>query len=125
MRFAKWVFTAAAIYGLVTIPLTYFAEAALARRYAALGQPLWFYGFLGVVLVFQLVYLQTGRDPVRYRPFMLLSLLAKLSFVVTAAGMWLLGRTVTEQALVTAPDLVWTVLFAVAYVRFMRQEVRA
>jgi hypothetical protein len=114
MRFAKWVFTLAAIYGLITIPLTYFAEPALVRRYGALSQPIWFYGFLGVVLVFQLVYLQTGRDPVRYRPFMWLSLLAKLSFVVTAAAMYAAGRTVLEQALVTAPDLVWSVLFAVA-----------
>jgi hypothetical protein len=117
MRFAKWVFTLAAIYGLITIPLTYFAEPEMARRFGALGQPLWFYGFLGVVLVFQLVYLQTGRDPVRYRPFMLLSLLAKLSFVVTAAAMFMVGRTVAEQALVTAPDLIWSVLFAAAYLK--------
>jgi len=26
MRFARWVFTLAAIYGLITIPLTYFIE---------------------------------------------------------------------------------------------------
>jgi len=117
MRFAKWVFTLAAIYGLVTIPLTYFAEPALTARYGALSQPLWFYGFLSVVLVFQLVYLQTGRDPVRYRPFMLLSLLAKLSFVVTAAALYAAHRTVLEQALVTTPDLIWCVLFAVAYLR--------
>lgn len=117
MRFAKWVFTAAAVYGLITIPLTYLAEGALVRRYGPLGQPIWFYGFLGVVLVFQLVYLQTGRDPVRYRPFMLLSLLAKLSFVVTAAAMFLAGRTVAEQALVTTPDLIWSGLFVIAYVR--------
>jgi hypothetical protein len=120
MRFAKWVFTAAGIYGLVTIPLTYFAEGAIAERYGPLGQPLWFYGFLGVVLVFQLVYLQTGRDPVRYRPFMLLSLAAKLTFVVTAAWLFALHRTVLEQALVTAPDLVWSALFAIAYVRTPR-----
>ena len=117
MRFAKWVFTLAGIYGLITIPLTYFAEPALVGRYGALSQPIWFYGFLGLVLVFQLVYLQTGRDPVRYRPFMLLSLAAKLSFVVTAAALFLAGRTVLEQALVTAPDLIWSLLFAVAYAR--------
>ncbi|MFL5297538.1 MAG: hypothetical protein ACJ798_14245 [Phenylobacterium sp.] len=120
MRFAKWVFTLAGIYGLVTIPLTYFAEGQLARRYGALGQPLWFYGFLSVVLVFQLVYLQTGRDPVRYRPFMLLSLLAKLSFVVTAAAMYAVGRTPVEQALVTGPDLIWSALFVIAYLRTPR-----
>ncbi len=117
MRFAKWVFTLAAIYGLITIPLTYFVEPQLVRRFGALGQPIWFYGFLGVVLVFQLVYLQTGRDPVRYRPFMWLSLLAKLSFVVTAATMYAIGRTVLEQAVVTAPDLIWSVLFAIAIAR--------
>ena len=117
MRFAKWVFTLAAIYGLVTIPLTYFAEPALVARYGPLGQPLWFYGFLSVVLVFQLVYLQTGRDPVRYRPFMLLCLLAKLSFVVTAAAMYAAHRTVLDQALVTTPDLIWSVLFVIAYLR--------
>jgi hypothetical protein len=117
MRFAKWVFTLAAVYGLVTLPLTYFGEDAMVARYGPMGQPIWFYGFVSVVLVFQLVYWQTGRDPVRYRPFMLLSLLAKLSFVVTAAALYAARRTVLEQALLTTPDLIWSVLFAVAYVR--------
>jgi hypothetical protein len=117
MRFAKWVFMLAGVYGLITIPLTFFAEPALVSRYGPLSQPIWFYGFLAVVLVFQLVYLQTGCDPVRYRPFMLLSLLAKLSFVVAAAALYAAGRTVLEQALVTTPDLIWSVLFAIAIAR--------
>ena len=117
MRFAKWVFTLAAVYGFITVPPDYFLEAMSARRYGALGQPLWYYGLLGLVLVFQLLYFVIGRDPVRYRPMMPVALLAKLVFAATAFAMWFAGRTPLEQALFTLPDLAWSVLFVIAWLK--------
>jgi len=117
MTFAKWVFTLAGLYGLITVPPDYFLEGVMVRRYGPLGQPLWLYGFLGLVVVFQLIYLQIGRDPPRYRAFMPLALLGKLSFATTAVLLHLAGRTPTEQVLITAPDMVWCALFAIAWLR--------
>jgi hypothetical protein len=120
MRFARWVFTAAGIYGLITVTPLYFVEAEYARRSGPLTHPEWFYGFLGVVLAFQLLYLLIGRDPVRYRPVMLVALLAKLGFGVTMLALFLLGRTPAMTAVVAAPDLVWAGFFAAAYLRTPR-----
>ena len=117
MRFAKWVFTLAGIYGLLTVPPDYFLEGVMARRYGPMGQPLWFYGFLGLVVVFQLIYLAIGRDPVRYRAFMPLALLAKVGFAATALVLWRLGRTPLEQVAITAPDMIWSVFFVIAWLR--------
>src|SRR5690348_4779235 len=122
MRFAKWVFTLAGISGLVTVPPDYFLEGVLARRYGALGEPLWYYGFLGCVVIFQVLYLVIGRDPVRYRPMMPVALAAKLAFAATAFSLWFASRAPLEQALFTTPDLIWSVLFLIAWLRTPRSH---
>ena len=69
------------------------------------------------MVTFQLVYLQIGRDPVRYRAFMPMALLAKIGFAATAVILHLAGRTPIAQVLITAPDMVWSVFFVIAWLR--------
>lgn len=118
MSFAKRVFTLAAIYGLIVMPPLYFVELGLKLS----GQPLLehpetHYGFVGVTLLFQLIFLLISRDPARYRPLMPICVAEKLVF---AAPVWLLfalGRTPGVMTIFATIDLVLAVLFVMSFGR--------
>jgi hypothetical protein len=65
MRFARWVFLIAGIYGLLVVTPQYFMEGVIARTTGPITHPEYFYGFVGVVVAFQLVFLVVARDPIR------------------------------------------------------------
>ena len=120
MRFARWVFTAAGLYGLVVLTPFLFVEAQVAAPARQLAHPEYFYGFLLVALAFQLLFLMIGRDPVRYRPLMIVSVIEKLPFGLVVPALWLQGRVVAPVVVFSSIDLVWGLLFAVAYARTPR-----
>src|SRR5262245_55624166 len=93
MTLAKRVFTVAAIYGVISVLPLYFLEDVNARLDPpAINHPEYYYGFLGVVLVWQAAYFLCGRDPIRFRPFMLLCASAKGVWALTALVLLLLHR---------------------------------
>ena len=120
MRFARWVFTAAGVYGLIVVAPMYFLEGEVARRTGPVSHPELYYGFTGVVLACQLVYLLIGRDPQRYRPVIPLMMLGKLSFGVATWALFLAGRTPALVAAMATPDLAWVALFGVAYTKIAK-----
>jgi hypothetical protein len=120
MRFAKWVFVAAGVYGLLVIAPMYLLEGAVVRFYGPLTQPVWYYGFVGTALPFQLIYLMIGADPVRFRPMMPITALAKLLFGGAALVLFAMGRAPVGVTATAMPDLVWMVLFVIAYLRTPR-----
>lgn len=87
------IFTVAGIYGLIVLLPLYFSEHAIAPMGQPLTRPEYYYGFIGAACSFQLVYLMIGRDPVRFHPLMPLTLIAKLSFTIPVAILFLSGRT--------------------------------
>ena len=117
MRFAKWVFTGAGIYGLIVLPPLYFLQDVMVAQGGPLTYPEHFYGFVGAAIAFQLVFLVIGRDPARYRPLMLCGLVEKLSFGLPV--WWLFSRGQVELPLVAFAtiDLVLGALFVAAWVR--------
>lgn len=86
------IYTVAGIYGLIVLLPLYFGEHMLAAMGQVLTRPEYYYGFIGAVVSFQLVYLMIGRDPVRFRPLMPLTLIAKLSFTIPVAILFLSGQ---------------------------------
>ena len=118
MRFAKWVFLLAGIYGLVVMPPMYLVELAYAQTgQAALTHPESHYGFVGVTLVFQLIFLMISRDPQRYRPLMPLCVLEKLVFAGAVWPLYFLGRTPGVVTVFATIDLVLGALFAASWLR--------
>ena len=117
MRFARWVFTLAGIFGLVMITPLFFLEGRMAEMGGPITRPENYYGFLGVTFAWQLVYLLIGRDPARYRPLMLLGALGKTVFGVSVWVLALQGRTPMTVAYVATPDLVLAALFVIAWAR--------
>jgi hypothetical protein len=118
MRFAKIVYTVAGIYGLLVLLPQYFLEEKTGRDSPpAITHPEYYYGFIGVALAWQVLFLILARDPLRYRLMMIPSILEKVSFFVAAIVLFLLGRlglTILGAAVI---DLIFAVLFAIAYVK--------
>jgi hypothetical protein len=115
MRFARLVFLVAGIYGLGLVPL-YFAENLIGRWFPPpITHPEFFYGFLGVVIVFHVLFLVMSRDPARYRPIMLVAALEKFVFGLPTVLLFLQGRVPFAIAVAAVIDLAFGVLFAAAY----------
>jgi hypothetical protein len=118
MRFARWVFTIGAIYGVLILAPLYFMEGFIAGRdRGPMAYPEHYYGFVGAALSFQVMYLIIGRDPARFRPLMPLAVLAKLSFGVPCWLLFAQGRTPLSVAGPASVDLLLAALFVVAFFR--------
>jgi hypothetical protein len=112
---ARWLFRGAAIYGLVILLPLYFLEQQVAAPAALLDHPIYYYGFVGAAAAWQLVYWTIGSDPVRYRAFMPLSVIAKLGFWIPSLILWLNGRAPTSTFVVTNVDLILGIAFSFAW----------
>lgn len=76
-----------------------------------------FYGFIGVALAWQVVFLIVSRDPVRFRPVMLPAVLEKVSFGIPAILLYSKGKLELEFFAAGIVDLVLAVLFLVSWKR--------
>lgn len=116
MLFAKRVFLWAGIWGVLVVVPGFFNEPAIARTQPPpLTHPEYFYGFYTTALAFQVLFLLLARDPVRYRALMPACMLEKFGFAIAAAVLLALGRIPNLIAVFAAIDLLWGVLFIVAY----------
>jgi hypothetical protein len=120
-KFAKRVFLVAGIYGIVVLLPQYFIELGLP---APIAQPEHFYGFIGVALSWQFVFLLIARDVHRYRPLMLVGVLEKLSFGLAVVILYAADRVSPGVLGAGAIDLALGALFGLAYVRGSEQAVR-
>jgi len=117
MRFARWVFLVAGIYGLIVVTPQYFMEGVIARTTGPITHPEYFYGFVGVVVAFQLVFLVVARDPVRFRPIMPACVVEKLTFGVAAWALYAAQRVRADILIFAAIDLLLAVLFMMAWMK--------
>jgi hypothetical protein len=117
-RFARRVYTIAGIYGLVVMFPQYFLEDRIGRNTPPpITHPEYFYGFIGIVLVWQIAFLVIARDPARFRPLMPVTVLEKLAFAVPVALLYAQGRVAPATLLFGGIDLVLSALFFVSYRR--------
>lgn len=118
MPFAKWVFRLAGLVGLVLIVPPYFLEEQTGRDYPPpVTHPEFYYGFLGVTLAWQVLFLIIASDPVRMRPAMLPAVLEKASFAVAIPVLYVMQRVPLLVVGFAALDAVWGLLFVVAYLK--------
>ena len=93
MRFARRVFGAAGVYGLLALLPQYFLEERIGRDYPPpITHPEHFYGFIGVAVAWQVLFFLIARDPARFRPAMPVAVLEKLVFAVPAMLLFASGR---------------------------------
>lgn len=118
MRFARIVFRAAGIYGMLMIPPHYFLEERIGRDYPpAITHPEFFYGFVGVALAWQVAFLILAQDPARYRMMMLPAILEKVTFGLAAIVLYAAGRISAATHFFGWLDLVLGALFVAAFMK--------
>ncbi len=118
MKFAKYTFNAAGIYGLIVLLPQYFLEEKNGRDFPpAITHPEYFYGFVGVGLAFQIAFLMIARDPVRYRMMMIPAMIEKFSFAIAVYALFGLGRVAPMMVGAASIDLILGILFVEAFLK--------
>jgi hypothetical protein len=116
MKVARWIFGSACVYGFLVITPLYFMEARIGHDDPpAITHPEYFYGFVGITLAWQVVFLMIAREPGRYRPLMLASVLEKLAWGVAAIALFQQQRVSGMTLGFGGIDLLLGALFVVAF----------
>ena len=118
MRFAKIVFLVAGIYGLIVLVPQYFFEERTGHDYPPpITHAEYYYGFIGLAVVWQIFFLILSRDPVRYRPLMIVAILEKACFAIPAVILLLQDRIPRLIFGFARVDAFLGVLFLIAYLK--------
>ena len=123
MKFARYSFAAAGTIGiLVLLPMYFLLEKTGADNPPPVTHPEFYYGFIGVALAFQIVFLIIATDPVKYRLLMIPSIIEKLGFVLPMAYLVVNGRVSGSIIGGAVLDLLWTILFILSYFKTPRRD---
>jgi hypothetical protein len=118
MRFARYAFIAAGIWGLLLLTPLYFMFDLIGRNDPPpITHPGFFYGFVGVSLAWQFAFFVIASDPLRFRPMMVPAILEKLGYGVAAIVLYTQQRLHGQDLAFGAVDLILGTAFAVAYLR--------
>ena len=123
MRFAKYTFLIAGIYGLLALLPMYFTEAQYGvDNPPAITHPEFYYGFIGVAVAFQIVFIIISRDPFKYRTLILPSIIEKFSFVIAVAILVYAGRTSGLIVIGAGIDALLGTLFSISWFKLSGAE---
>jgi len=118
MKFAKIVFRTAGILGfLILTPLYFMFDVIPKKDPPAITHPAFYYGFVGIALVWQFVFLIIATDPVRFRPLMVAAILEKLAYSIPLLILVSQKRTKVNDLIFAGIDLLLCFLFVLAYLR--------
>ena len=116
MRFARIVFLFAGIYGLLVLTPIYFLENKIGQQMPPpITHPEYFYGFLGVGLAWQILFLVLSTDPVKYRVMILPSIVEKISYGIALVVLYLQRRIAVSTLGLGSMDWIFAFLFVAAY----------
>lgn len=117
-KFARRVFFWSGVYGIVVLAPQYLIELGFGpSQVAEITRPEHFYGFVGIALAWQMVFLIIARDVRRYRLLMLPAILEKLAFGLPVLLLFAAGRVGTDVLVFGCLDLVLGTLFLLSFVR--------
>jgi hypothetical protein len=120
MRMAKWVFLLAGASGLVMVAPLYWEERFFQDYPPAINRPEFYYGFAGLCLAWQVMFLVIASDPARYRPAMVPAMLEKAGFAFAIPSLYAAGRVPAVWLGFASMDATWLVLFVAAFLRTPR-----
>jgi hypothetical protein len=126
MKFARYTFLIAGIYGLIVLAPQYFLEAKNNQDFPpAITHPEYYYGFVGVGLAWQIAFLIISRDPARYRLLMIPAMFEKFSFGVAAIVLFAQNRLSSMMLGAATLDLILGALFVIAFLKTKENEPQA
>jgi len=118
MKFAKIVFRVAGVWGLLIITPLYFIFDMIGKKDPPpITHPAFYYGFVGVALVWQVAFLVISTDPVRFRPLMIAAILEKLAYSIPLLILIAQKRSNPNDLIFAGIDLLLCFLFVIAYLR--------
>lgn len=118
MKFARIVFLIASIWGVLVLAPLYFMFGLIGRQDPPpITHPAFFYGFVGVALVWQIAFFVISRDPVRLRPLMIPAMLEKFVYGATLIVLYLQNRLHASDLVFGGVDQVLGLLFVVAFLK--------
>jgi hypothetical protein len=121
MRFAKIVFWIAAIWGfLIIAPLYFMFDLISQKDPPPITHPAFFYGFVGVTLVWQIAFVFIAKDPVRFRSMMIPAILEKLVYSIPVIILVHQKRMHPSDLVFSGIDLALGIFFVIAYLRTPR-----
>jgi|ERR1700733_12075895 hypothetical protein len=116
MKFTRIVYGIAAAYGLLVLPPLYFLVDRIGREAPPpIAHPEFFYGFLGLAILWQIIFVLIAKDPVRYRPFMPLAILEKFVYSIPVIILYSQGRLHPNILKSAMGDPILGILFIAAY----------
>ena len=116
MKFARWSFLIAGIWGILVLTPLYFLEKKTGIDHPpAITHPEYYYGFVGVALSWQVLFLIIARDPERFRPAMPAAMIEKLAFVISTYSLYALGRVDSTMVAAASADLILGALFVISF----------
>ena len=116
MKFARIVFLVAGVYGLLILSPLYFFENKIGQDTPpAITHPEYFYGFVGVGLAWQVLFLVLSSDPVRYRAMILPSILEKVTWGIALIVLFSQRRIPLSAFAIGSVDWIFAFLFLAAY----------
>jgi hypothetical protein len=77
--------------------------------------PEFYYGFLGLALVWQFAFIIIATDPARFRPMIIPSIFEKALYVGALVVLYVQNRVTDLQLAAAAPDTVLCLLFVSAF----------
>lgn len=123
MKFARYAFAAAGTIGIIVlVPMYFLLERTGVDNPPPVTHPEFYYGFVGVALAFQIVFLIIASDPVKYRPLMLAGIVEKLGFVIPTFWLFWQGKVTGSIIGGAALDLLWGILFVISYLKIGRGD---
>jgi hypothetical protein len=117
-RFPFWVFRIAGIYGIIVLLPQYFLETQTGFDFPPpINHPEYYYGFIGVALAWQVVFLIISADPQRHRTLMLAGVLEKYSYGIAMLILFSMARIPVAVLITALIDLTLGTLFILAYMK--------
>jgi hypothetical protein len=123
MKFARVVYWIAAAYGFVSlVPLYFLLDKVGHDAPPPVTHPEFYFGFLGVTSLWQIVFVLIAKDPLRYRSLMPITILEKFVYTVPVVLLYFDGRVNGNIMRSSLIDPIFGVLFAFAYLRMVAKQ---
>jgi hypothetical protein len=125
MKFARLLFLIAGIWGLLVITPLYFLFNTIGRQDPPpITHPGFYYGFIGAALAWQLAFFVIAKDPVRFRPMMIPSVVEKFTYATAGLILFRQARMHSSDMLFVAVDFLFGLLFLIAFLRTASVQTR-
>jgi hypothetical protein len=122
MRFARIVFLIAGIWGVLVITPLYFMFDLIGRKDPpAITHPGFYYGFVGAGLAWQIAFFIIARNPIRFRPLMIPSVIEKFTYGIALFVLYSQSRAHGTDMVFAVVDTLLGILFLIAFLRTSNQ----